>query len=147
VNIFVISKNPKRNAKMLDNKRLVKMVLETAQLLSNACWHFNGTGPYRKTHWNHPCSVWTRDGYGNYSWTLGLFKELCAEYTHRYGRVHKCEGLLGEFERIRGLSDQNERIEFVNCTNFKTMPVFMAYRMAMRQKWTQDKRRPEWGRK
>lgn len=47
---------------------------------------------YRPTHANHPCGVWVRESRANYLWTHMLLAELCKEYTHRYGKVHKMEG-------------------------------------------------------
>jgi hypothetical protein len=118
------------------------MVLETAQLLSNALHHNIGQGPYKISHMNHPCSVWVRQSNGNYMWTIKLFKALCAEYTRRYHRTHKSELLMPIFESI---SDKNEvPTEFANCTNFKDLPVFAAYRAAMKTKWANDKTKPSW---
>ena len=43
------------------------------------------------THKNHPSSIWTRESLSNYNWLVELTKELCKEYTYRYGKIHKCE--------------------------------------------------------
>ena len=142
MNIFVICDDPTRNARMLDNKRLVKMVLETAQLLSNSLHHHLGKGPYKISHMNHPCSVWVRSSNGNYVWTVKLFYALCIEYTRRYHRTHKSESLLPLFESVPSIGESIT--EFANCTNFKDLPVFSAYRMAMRTKWANDKTKPSW---
>jgi len=59
MNIFVTSNCPKLSAQALDNKRVVKMVLETAQLLSTAIF-INSTitydNLYKPTHVKHPCT-------------------------------------------------------------------------------------------
>jgi hypothetical protein len=41
------------------------------------------------THVNHPCTQWTQRCWGNYMWLSLHGLELCAEYTRRYGKVHK----------------------------------------------------------
>jgi hypothetical protein len=46
MNIFVTSDCPKLSAQALDNKRVVKMVLETAQLLSTAIFINNNDIKY-----------------------------------------------------------------------------------------------------
>jgi len=46
---------------------------------------------YKKTHVNHPCSVWTRTSVENYIWLCDLGMELCIEYTYRYGKIHKTQ--------------------------------------------------------
>jgi len=99
---------------MHNDRHLVKMILETCQLLSTAHRLHDGietmakskTGRnvkrwtlpddrdqvlYSATHINHPSAVWCRTNHENYMWLWSLLKELCAEYTYRYGKVHKCE--------------------------------------------------------
>ena len=46
---------------------------------------------YSATHVNHPSAIWVRQSYANYVWLSKLLTELCAEYTYRYGKVHKVE--------------------------------------------------------
>ena len=69
------------------------MIVESAQMLSNC--HPDGTnGIYKHTHINHPCSKWVRESAENYKWLCELGVNLCIEYTHRYGKIHKTEKLL-----------------------------------------------------
>jgi hypothetical protein len=51
---------------------------------------------YSATHINHPSAIWARSGVTQYKWLHDLLVELCKEYTHRYGKIHKVErdGLL-----------------------------------------------------
>jgi hypothetical protein len=121
------------------------MVLETAQLLSNALLHKTGQSPYKKTHWNHPCSVWVRESTGNYNWLVSLFKYLCEEYKRRYNREHKCSTLIPLFNLHCPTTETwQDRTPFKNCTDFKDLPTFEAYRRTMRRKWTNDKTKPSW---
>jgi hypothetical protein len=48
-------------------------------------------GPYRQTHKNHPSAIWARSNKSNYVWLCELGMELCNEYTHRYGKIHKTQ--------------------------------------------------------
>jgi len=70
------------------------MILETAQLLCSSHWVSGGIAPYKLTHKNHPCSVWVRKDLKNYIWLCDLGKELCLEYTFRYGKIHKTEKII-----------------------------------------------------
>lgn len=90
MNIFVLDKNPVLAARYHVDKHVVKMVLETAQLLSNAhrIWDGN-TEVYKPTHINHPCSKWVAENRNNYLWTYQLFAALSSEYTFRYDKTHK----------------------------------------------------------
>ena len=82
------------------DKHCVKMILETAQLLSTAHRELDGDanadalGMYKSTHKNHPSAVWVRSSHKHYQWAYELFASLCKEYTHRYGKVHKTEQKL-----------------------------------------------------
>lgn len=92
MNIFILDTDVTNCAQYHNDRHCVKMILETAQLLSTA-HHEMGSSIahklYRKTHVNHPCSKWIRESKENYEWGYRLFIELCTEYTYRYGKVHK----------------------------------------------------------
>ena len=91
MNIFYLDNDPKVCAQYHVDKHVVKMILETAQLLSTTHWMSGSEGPYRQTHKNHPSAVWTRSNKSNYVWLCELGMELCKEYTHRYGKIHKTQ--------------------------------------------------------
>ena len=91
MNIFYLDKEPKLCAQYHVDKHVVKMILETAQLLSTTHWVLGGEGPYKQTHKNHPSAIWARSNKSNYTWLCELGMELCKEYTHRYGKTHKTQ--------------------------------------------------------
>lgn len=91
MNIFFLSENPSECARFTCDKHCVKMILETAQILSTAHWH-HGTwtdGMYKPTHKNHPSVLWAALNPTTYWWTYLLFKHLSKEYTERYNKEHK----------------------------------------------------------
>ena len=90
MNIFVLSTATRECARMHVDKHVVKMPLETAQLLSTAHQILDGENDllYRATHVNHPCSIWVRESKSNYIWLYMLFRDLSKEYKHRYGKIH-----------------------------------------------------------
>ena len=119
MNIFYLHSDPKMCAEWAVNSHCVKMILESAQLLSTAHRLLDGveyidktkTGRnvkrwrlsdyrddklYAATHVNHPCAIWCRESSANYAFLWNYMAEHCYEYTHRYGKVHKIEatGLL-----------------------------------------------------
>lgn len=118
MNIFYIETDPFKAAESMVDKHVVKMILETAQLLSTAHRILDGTEYigksvsgqrnvkrwllpddretklYSATHINHPSAVWVRQSNNNYNW---LFCHLCGliqEYSYRYNKVHKCASML-----------------------------------------------------
>jgi len=118
MNIFVLDKKPKKAAQYHNNKHVVKMVVEAAQMLSTThrvCdgveytdksrsgrnikrWKLehNDDIIYKAVHVNHPCTIWTRQSAGNYNWHYNLFVALCDEYTYRYGKIHETDTKLRE---------------------------------------------------
>jgi len=94
MNIFVLDKDPKKAAQYQGDKHVVKMILESAQLLSSVHWMTDSSAHYRLTHKNHPCSNWARESIENYKWLCDHAVELCNEYTRRYHRTHKSEPII-----------------------------------------------------
>jgi len=82
MNIFFLDRDPTLAAQMLCDKHVVKMTLETAQILSTITG-----GPYKPTHQRHPSVLWAADNPG---WVWEHFMALLDEYTYRYGKTHKC---------------------------------------------------------
>ena len=99
MNIFFLDKDPKLAAQYHCDKHVVKMILESAQLLSTA-WYIHcpqssaERNLYKPTHANHPCSLWTRKTQGNYKWLWELAAALCQEYTYRYGKIHASQQMI-----------------------------------------------------
>lgn len=91
MNIFILDWDVKKCAQYHNDKHVVKMVLETAQLLCGAHHMSNSPYeiPYKLSHKNHPCSIWVRESMDNYLWLCELGLELCEEYRNRYGKRHK----------------------------------------------------------
>ena len=94
MNIFVLDKDPKTCAVYHNDKHVVKMILETAQLLCGVHWVNGGEAPYKLSHKNHPSAIWARECVENYIWLCDLGLELCNEYTYRYGKRHKSQDII-----------------------------------------------------
>ena len=96
MNIFVLDESPITSAQMQCDKHIVKMPLETAQMLCSV-WYRYGLGdkvPYKEAHKNHPCTLWAGDSMDNYNWLWHHGMELCFEYTRRYNKIHKCQQVI-----------------------------------------------------
>ncbi|NNK81921.1 MAG: hypothetical protein HKO92_02235 [Flavobacteriaceae bacterium] len=115
MNIFVVDTDPVIAAQMLCDKHIVKMTLESAQMLSTAHRLIDGQLTYiiknqrkvkywehptlddilyKAAHVKHPCTLWTCESIENYNWHYLHFVTLCNEYTKRYGKVHKSDTKL-----------------------------------------------------
>ena len=90
MNIFYLDKCPDKAARLQYNKHVVKMILESAQMLC-AAHHVLGSKldiPYKQAHLNHPSTVWTRQSRSTYMWLYNHMMALGDEYTKRYGKTH-----------------------------------------------------------
>jgi hypothetical protein len=97
MNIFFLDFDTTKCAQYHCDKHVVKMILETAQLLCGAHHMSNKPTdniPYKLSHKNHPCSIWVRKSLSNYLYLCDLGLELCKEYTYRYGKRHKSQDII-----------------------------------------------------
>ncbi len=109
MNIFRLDDDPVVAAQLQCDKHVVKMIVESAQMLStvhrmldgNLVNRLSATGRktnywmhsqddilYRAVHHNHPSTVWTRESKANYEWHYAHFIGLCEEYEYRYNKTH-----------------------------------------------------------
>ena len=100
MNIFYLDSDPVKAAQIQYNKHVVKMILESAQMLCTAHHHYdNGHNvPYKKAHYNHPSTIWCRQNASQYMWLYDHMIALGKEYTKRYKKTHltitKCAEVL-----------------------------------------------------
>jgi hypothetical protein len=97
VNIFVLDRDPQAAALAHCDTHVVKMILETTQILCTVRHQAGDPVPdgYKPTHANHPCTKWAAASLANYNWLHLLLFWLHAEYEHRYpGKVHASWRLL-----------------------------------------------------
>ena len=69
-----------------------KRVKDIQEWLQHAV-HPDQLPPWKISHVNHPCSIWTRASKENYLWHSELGLSLCAEYTRRYGKRHSSQSV------------------------------------------------------
>jgi len=100
MNIFYFDECPVVSAEAQPDKMLVKMPLETAQMLCTAHRVLDGNEYadsvelYKEAYKNHPCTVWARESSTNYDWLFKHFTSLLDEYEYRYNKEHACKRLV-----------------------------------------------------
>lgn len=152
MNIFATDPCPIKSAQTLDDKRVVKMCLETAQILSSAMHRYGLKTTYRPTHMNHPVVLWAGNSAENYLWTFEHLLALLEEYQLRYGKEHKCAELLEElFEGAMHLPSRGFE-PHRNCARNTAKgidygeleDVYEAYKLYLSDRWDTDTRPPTW---
>ena len=101
MNIFVLHRDPKIAAQMACDKHVVKMILETAQMLCTSARTKGGWAPYGQTHKRHPCTLWAGASKANWEWLVTHGLALCAEYTIRYGKRHKSQSVIEYCDNLK----------------------------------------------
>ena len=122
MNIFIIEPGPRLAARSVCDSHVVKMPVESAQMLSTVQRLLDGkqetrltaTGRqgrywrlpdereeslYKAVHIHHPCTVWAGLSRANYIWLCAHGEELCNEYTRRYERIHASAAVIEECYR------------------------------------------------
>ena len=148
---------------MLCDRHCVKMILESAQMLSTAhrVLDKNDNGLlYKESHKNHPSTKWVRESHLNYQWLYAHFVALGKEYTARYGKVHmsitKLKSLLSSPPRHipqklftpppQCMPDIYKRKCSV-CGNDGTIDAYRAYYMGEKSSfavWKEPAAAPKW---
>lgn len=97
MNIFYLDKCPVQCAHWMNNRHVVKMILESAQLLSTCHVLVDGVQvAYKPTHLSHPSTLWAMEAQENYQWLFNHFVALIKEHQHRYpnSKIHKSSRFL-----------------------------------------------------
>lgn len=150
MNLFVTDPCPVKAAAALDDKRVIKIILEVAQLCSTVYGERGVEGLYKPTHPHHPITHWLRNEPGALWWTLRYGLALCEVYTRFSGRHHASEPMLRKLaarnrQRVEPSYWQNSarnKKAGHDFTNVKC--VHKAYRKYLLARWPNDKRVPVW---
>lgn len=156
MNIFLLDFDPAKAAQCLADTHVVKMALETTQIVCTVLNQAGYVTPYRSTHVNHPCVKWASETPYNLAWLYEHGLALCHEYTARFHKVHKCLSILLDLKASVDTFPATDKAfswpPQVMPDQYKDRHVVAAYRAYYRSKlqtskvplkWT-NAVRPEW---
>ena len=148
MNIFVLDLDPKICAQSHCDRHVVKMILESVQLLSTANRIMGLDEGYKITHANHPCSVWTRETLGNWLWLRTLAYELENERQFRWGPKprHKAIEVLDTLSKPKNMIDGEIESKIYNTEFAQAMPIQFKDKDVVRayRRYYQNKTFPTW---
>jgi len=152
MNLFILDYDIDKNAQYHVDKHM-KMLLEAMQLICTTFHHQGVEAPYRSTHVNHPCSIFTRSSKDNFQYVVDYVFALSKENIIRYDKVHASSLLL------KWVANNRHLLSFpkVNMTEFalampdqyKTSDAVKSYRNYYNGekthifKWT-NRKQPDW---
>jgi|SRR5210317_1371184 len=146
MNLFRVASSPYHCARALDDIRLNKMILETAQMLSTAArkhappeW-ISEHELYRPTHANLPVPLWIAEGRENYTWTLAYLQSLFAERRFRLSRGHATERLYLSLAKASEFLPESSYTQQPYCgiKDYSSEGLFRGYRLTLIDKWLED---------
>jgi len=84
MNIFFLDNDLSLCAQYHCDKHVIKMILESTQILCAVLHQHGVNAPYRPTHQKHPCVIWAGESLDNWLWLRDLVVELNKEYQYRF---------------------------------------------------------------
>ena len=100
MNIFAIESDAEgeidwvKSAQSQDNYRVVKMILESCQILSTVLNEQGIDAPYKSFNPKHPSCLWAAESSANFVHLVEHTSAMLEEYTERFGKTHKCDAIL-----------------------------------------------------
>lgn len=150
LNVFACDPSPVASAQALADRHVIKMVLETAQVLSTVAVSKGlGEGLYRPTHKNHPVVKQCIADPLYLGWTALHGLALAEEYQRRFERVHKSARIIHDaIERLSPTTPNNSIVVFplVMPDEFKSEDPHESYQRYLRVKYRSWKKYPRWTR-
>lgn len=115
MNIFILDKNIDKCAQYHCDQHVVKMILESVQILCTSLSKKGFTTPYKPTHINHPCVLWAEHSFGNFTWLKNLAIALNVEYRFRFEKVSDHSSILVLYEISKYSYEDRGLTEFVQA--------------------------------
>jgi len=146
MNIFVLDENPVTAAQCMDDVRVPKMCVESAQMMASALRRHGATDeqmpltkagrPYLGGYKNHPCTRWAGDSGANFRWLAQHALALCLEYSMRFGKQHACHEPIGIMYALHGIIPHDELTTFAQAMpdEYKDDDAVKAYRSYYKSK-------------
>ena len=174
MNIFVLDEDPIKAAQDMCNKHIVKMIIESAQIMSTVYrlamedrWSLSAQDVamfpklYKATHINHPAVKWVNTSVHNTDWIFQHLLAIEREYNCRYNKnldkEYKVEPVIRELEGVRwaiwkDFGDWKQHTPFVQCMpeQYQNQDAVEAYRNYYRgekakfAKWKPYANEPTW---
>jgi hypothetical protein len=150
MNIFVLDSDAKKAARSLSDRHVVKMILESAQMMSAVAYRYGHEGLYKLTHKNHPCTLWAGNRYENWHWLYEHANEMDEEKKRRFGSSHKSIAVVNyHFSLGHGPEKDGKAIEpFAQAmpVQYRNDDAVIAYRdfYLNEKQFAKDLKRPKW---
>jgi hypothetical protein len=160
MNIFVLDEDPYASARMMCDKHIPKMVVESAQMMASALRRHGATDedmpltksgtPYKGGYQHHPCTVWAGENQENFDWLADHAYKLLSEYWKRFDKEHACTEPIIHMYNMELDLPEGELTPFAQAMpdEFKHEDAVQAYRAYYHSKtfakWEKGTPAPDW---
>lgn len=116
MNIFILDLDQQKAAEYHCDKHVIKMITETAQILSTVLTYYKTTFVsvqamlYKPTHVHHPCTKWAAQEITHFVWTTGLLEALINEYDYRFGKPNRYESARSILKTCKSVSPNEQAV-------------------------------------
>ena len=138
MNIFAIENNKAgdidwiKSAQSQDNYRVVKMILESCQILSTVLNEQGIKAPYRSFNPKHPSCLWAAESSDNFTNLVIHCAAMIEEYEDRFNKIHKCKAVLNNiinlFDASKFITDKPTPLKMAMPDNFRSDNIVESYR-------------------
>jgi hypothetical protein len=138
MNIFAIENNKAgdidwiKSAQSQDNYRVVKMILESCQILSTVLNEQGIKAPYRSFNPKHPSCLWAAESSDNFTNLVIHCAAMIEEYEDRFNKIHKCKAVLNNiinlFDASKFITDKPTPLKMAMPNNFRSDNIVESYR-------------------
>jgi len=151
MNIFYLDDDIETCARYHCDKHVIKMILESAQILCTVLWINHIPAPYRSTHRHHPCVVWANKSLSNWVWLRDLARALNNEYRYRFNhnKNHKSFDVILSLSvppiADLGLTEMSQALpdEFKGTNAINAYRQYYVFRKSHLAQWTK-RSTPKW---
>jgi hypothetical protein len=160
MNIFYTDPEPRVMAMHLDDKRLNKMIVESAQILSTVARlalpqeQCDFLKVYKATHIHHPCVKWAAATAANFHLLENILTSYILEYKYRFDKLHGCRQVhlavnaagMALWPDIPSylMGFASEPPKCFHPLVPRNLPITVGYKQTLRLKWLNDLRQPTW---
>ncbi len=144
MNIFATFNCPQESALYLDDVRINKMIIESAQMMSTVVRFYGASDPrlYCPSFHKHPCTLWVRENQSNFMWLYRHAYHMHKIFKAKHNKRHSSFAVIELCMSYAHLLPQNAQTEFANCTPYKSVfdkrPIIDRYKQFMHDKWAKD---------
>ena len=152
MNVFMPCVTIEDSVRALDDKRLIKQILECKQIIEANTRIIDGE--QNVGYANHPVVKHYREEEFGFGFLIRYGRSACLEYEERFGKRHNVASFFGWLDVLSLISNAFGMPNLIYAEGSKTSPnciretdnekVYELFKQKLIKKWDNDKQPPKW---